>query len=504
MNQRASTERALLVATCLSEMGYYGAVGQMLLLSRAFYSDRALWAALALHKGPGGRTRLMHAAKMNNSARAWFLVERGARVGCTSLLDESAMSLACLGGFEAMVCLLVDKAPGEALSARASDGATPLIWASGIGHLGIARLLLLDKGADVNGSTKLGVTALCAASSKGHEGLVRFLTTCHGIDLNAVTASGNTAVTLACLGKHSAVVRCLAEAGAAVAAVRPSDGKTALLLAMQAKQIDTVTVSCLLKHGAGATINAVSAAGDTALSRASAAGNTTLIHLLASHGAGTDVAAAGSAPLLLALNKGHSDAALALIRYGADCGVAENAPLQVAARKGLVDVVRALLQGGASTLAADAGGCTVLHMAARLGSVEIVRALLDGGASCKAADAAGCTALHFAAARGSHECSAPIIALLGARGARASAATSGAGAIVIWGTVLPFIQGTTPLMLAAHSGIVEAAKALRATAHDARARDSQGKTAHDYAGDSKMRACIDALTREVRIEGEDE
>jgi ankyrin repeat protein len=218
-------------------------------------------------------------------------------------------------------------------------------------------------------------------------------------------------------------------------------------------------VSCLLRHGAAASINAVSARGDTFLSRAAAAGSTGLIHVLVSHGA--RVAGVGTEPLVAALRSGHSEAALSLIKYGADCAAEGGAPLLEAARHGLE---------------------------------AVVRALLDGGASCLAADAAGCTALHFAAAAGS----APVIALLCARGARVNdAATRRVSAAHV-------VAGTTPLMLASRSGSVEAARALASRGCDARAKDSEGWTALDYAKRSKMRRCIRALMGEGGSESESE
>jgi hypothetical protein len=51
-------------------------------------------------------------------------------------------------------------------------------------------------------------------------------------------------------------------------------------------------------------------------------------------------------------------------------------------------------------------------------------------------------------------------------------------------------------MLAARSGSVEAAKALRALRRDARAKDSKGKSALDYAKGQEMKDYIKALTGE--------
>ena len=70
----------LSIATCMAESRFGEAVGCLVLLSRAFYSDVQLWGAFKEHQGPLGRTRLMYAAEMGNVARARFLLDRGARM----------------------------------------------------------------------------------------------------------------------------------------------------------------------------------------------------------------------------------------------------------------------------------------------------------------------------------------------------------------------------------------------------------------------------------------
>ena len=74
----------LSIATCMAESRFGEAVGCLVLLSRAFYSDAQLWGAFKEHQGPLGRTRLMYAAREGNVARARFLLDRGARMDvCT-------------------------------------------------------------------------------------------------------------------------------------------------------------------------------------------------------------------------------------------------------------------------------------------------------------------------------------------------------------------------------------------------------------------------------------
>ena len=73
-------ERLLRIATCLAECGYGAQVGQLAATARAFRADAQLWAAHARHRGPKGRTLLMHAALTGSVVRIEFLLERGADV----------------------------------------------------------------------------------------------------------------------------------------------------------------------------------------------------------------------------------------------------------------------------------------------------------------------------------------------------------------------------------------------------------------------------------------
>ena len=58
---RAHLERLLRVGTCLAQCGYGAQVGQLAACARAFRADAQLWTAHARHRGPRGRTALMHA-----------------------------------------------------------------------------------------------------------------------------------------------------------------------------------------------------------------------------------------------------------------------------------------------------------------------------------------------------------------------------------------------------------------------------------------------------------
>jgi len=144
----------LSIATCMAESRFGEAVGCLVLLSRAFYSDTQLWGAFKEHQGPLGRTRLMYAAEMGNVARARFLLDRGARMEACMTTGATALMMASEGGRLEVVRLLVERG-ANVNAARKSDGCTAIMWASEKGHLEIAQLLVESPAAEsfATGST---------------------------------------------------------------------------------------------------------------------------------------------------------------------------------------------------------------------------------------------------------------------------------------------------------------------------------------------------------------
>ena len=105
--------RALIIATAMAHTGYKSAVSQLLELSTAFSTDKTLLTLC--QAGPHGRTRLMHAARAGNVARAAFLLSCGAVVGTATedgdtALHQAAHQSACHPGHVALARLLVEGA----------------------------------------------------------------------------------------------------------------------------------------------------------------------------------------------------------------------------------------------------------------------------------------------------------------------------------------------------------------------------------------------------------
>lgn len=108
---------------------------------------------------------------------------------------------------------------GSDVNARYDAAMTPLYWAAQEGQTTIVQLLL-DHGADVNGSDLLsGWTALHMAAMYGHDSVVELLLN-GGANIDATANEGETALDLASEGEHSAVVQILVQRGAKARKVR--------------------------------------------------------------------------------------------------------------------------------------------------------------------------------------------------------------------------------------------------------------------------------------------
>jgi len=151
---------------------------------------------------------------------------------------------------------------------------TPLITAVYRGHKETIELLL-DLGADVNGTNFEGDTAMFEAARSGRSDEVRLLID-HGANVNAKDVNGATA-----LGRAgtTAVAELLLERGVDVNAV-DTGGCTALIEAAQRE--NTKVIEFLLNHGAN--VNAKDRDGRTVLDWA---GDDKTRHLILKHGAMT-------------------------------------------------------------------------------------------------------------------------------------------------------------------------------------------------------------------------
>ena len=138
--------------------------------------------------------------------------------------------------------------------------------------------------------------------------------------------------------------------------------------------------------------------------------------------------------------------------------------------------VRALLKEGADPNERDEMGMPALMIAACYGHTECVKALLEGGANPNIQSNNGETALMEAANNGHMEC---VRALLEG-GARSDANVQERRRMV----------GETALMLAASQGNAECVKLLLEAGANPDTKDSNGKTALDYAKTDEIRKLL--------------
>ena len=212
---RAHLERLLRVGTCLAECDYGAQVGQLAATARAFRADAQLWAAHVRHRGPRGRTHLMHAALIGDAPRLIFLLERGADVKAVDEEGDTALVWACEHDHHGIVRFLVERGGANVNAARTTDGQNALMWACYRGHLETVRFLVERGGANVNAArTTDGFTVLMSACGHCHFDIVRFLLERGGNVNAACTDDGLTALMLASVNGHLEIVRLLLQHGA--------------------------------------------------------------------------------------------------------------------------------------------------------------------------------------------------------------------------------------------------------------------------------------------------
>lgn len=273
--------------------------------------------------------------------------------------------------------------------AGASKLATALVLACAVQWTDGVRLLI-EHGAPVNESTDEAcgvvcvnavshavfvllmdrrVTAVMVAALNGNEDIFLSLAN-HGADLNAKTAARRTVFECAAEGGNAKIVQYFLYRGFAVNKPGPADLS---ILHYGVMGGSPEVVSALLL--AGANINARSLEGKT--------------------------------PFMVALERGHEDAAQVLVDAGATLETkkrrngADDNPLYHACRHGFVRLAEKLLAGGADVNASNEHGSFPLIDSARDGHFLIVEMLLFAGADINVASKNGNeTALMAAAFKG--------------------------------------------------------------------------------------------------------
>jgi len=242
------------------------------------------------------RAALADAAERRDAALVRTLIAAKADVNSAQIDGTTALHWAAYHDDAEMAALLVRS--GAHVNAVNRYGVPPLSLACAAGNAAVVKLLLAA-GADANATLKGGETVLMVAARSGNLEAVKALIA-RGARHDTRERRGQTALMWAAAEGHAAVVRTLIEVGADVSATLDS-GFTPFFFAVRAGHIDAVRVL----RDAGVDVNA------------------TLQRRQAAPGAPVNTppykpAVRGTSPLLLAVQNGHFELAMALVEMGAD------------------------------------------------------------------------------------------------------------------------------------------------------------------------------------------
>jgi ankyrin repeat protein len=296
-----------------------------------------------------GNAMLADAAEQRDRALVRELLAKGADVNAAQVDGMTALHWAVYNDDAETAALLVRSRAN--VNAANRYGVPPLFLACSNGNATAVRLLL-DAGADANASLPGGETALMTAARGGSLEAVKALLA-RGANPNARERREQTALMWAAAEGHATVVRALIEAGSAIDATLAS-GFTPLFFAVREGHIDVVRV--LLE--AGANVN--DTFKPTQERPAPRAGTPGL------------PVRTGPSPLLMAVENGHFELAIALVEAGADPNDQRTGYTPLHA----ISWVR-------KPDASDTGDPSPIG-SGRLTSLQFVRAIVDRGANVNA------------------------------------------------------------------------------------------------------------------------
>jgi ankyrin repeat protein len=223
---------------------------------------------------------------------------------------------------------------------------------------------LLDTRVDVNAAQIDGTTALHWAAYHDDAETAALLVRA-GAHVNAVNRYGLPPLSVACSSGSSGVVKLLLAAGADANATMKG-GETVLMSARSGNHEAVKALSCMAP---GTTRERL---GQTALMWAAAEGHADVVRALIEAGADINVTLdSGFTPFLFAVREGHIDVARVFLEKGVDV----NAPLQRRERG------TAAAPGAPIPYKPAGRGTTPLLLAVQNGHFELAIALVDAGAN---------------------------------------------------------------------------------------------------------------------------
>lgn len=289
---------------------------------------------------------------------------------------DTALTLACAGGHEELVELLLSR--GADIEHRDKKGFTPLILAATAGHEKVVEILL-NHGADIEAqSERTKDTPLSLACSGGRYEVVELLLN-KGANKEHRNVSDYTPLSLAASGGYVNIIKLLLNHGAEINSRTGSKlGISPLMLASMNGHV--AAVKLLLDMGSD--INAqIETNRNTALTLACFQGRHEVVSLLLDRKANVEHRAkTGLTPLMEAASGGYVDVGRVLIDKGADVNAApvpssRDTALTIAADKGHVRFVELLLSKNAQVEVKNKKGNSPLWLAANGGHSAVVELL---------------------------------------------------------------------------------------------------------------------------------
>jgi ankyrin repeat protein len=250
-----------------------------------------------------GNTPLHHAAGFGKLATMTLLLKDGADPNAGNKRKSTPLFW-CLHD-EAKVRLLLDH--GASISARTTDGRTPVYQAASMANAVPILRLLLDKGADPNSKTLTEMTPLIAAS-RGNIEAMRLLID-RKADVNARNAAGGSALMAAAQTGRPQAVRLLLGNGADPN-VRTKRNETALADAATAGNEEAVKL--LLDGGADVNVQDIRGYSPLLYAAGSDAMPAGVVKMLLVKGADSAAKGDGETARMLAAKRGDSEVARVL------------------------------------------------------------------------------------------------------------------------------------------------------------------------------------------------
>lgn len=300
---------------------------------------------------------------------------------------DTALTLACSGGHEELVELLVNR--GANIEHRDKKGFTPLILAATAGHHKVVSTLL-KHGAEIEAqSERTKDTPLSFACSGGRYDVVEVLLAA-GANKEHRNVSDYTPLSLAASGGYVNIIKVLLTQGAEINSRTGSKlGISPLMLA--AMNGHATAVKMLLDMGSD--INAqIETNRNTALTLACFQGRHEVVGLLLDRKANVEHRAkTGLTPLMEAASGGYIEVGRVLLDKGADVNAApvpssRDTALTIAADKGHLKFVELLLMRGAAVEVKNKKGNSPLWLAANGGHMLVVKLLKNYSANIDSQD----------------------------------------------------------------------------------------------------------------------